>query len=239
MLNNLKIFCHFISYINTFKKFKIKIKIKIFKIIIRLIRPIIKKYDLFSKYYRRIIMQTPTQNLMHDHETILQSLKITESMAKQARKGVDIEAEDVKQVVEFLKLFADKFHHGKEEDMLFPALCDEGFSKDFGPVAIMLHEHIEGRNFIRLMNDSVSGETVDKKVFADAALGYTYLLRSHIDKENNILFPMGDQRLPQIIQQELMERFRIHEENAIPKEKLDELHSSIYQLQVKYLSVKE
>jgi hemerythrin-like domain-containing protein len=76
----------------------------------------------------------------------------------------------------------------------------------------------------------------DKTAFVQAALSYIKLLRNHIEKENNILFPMGDARLSASIQEELLAQFEIYEENVIGEGKHEELHALLEKFKEKYLS---
>ena len=180
-------------------------------------------------------MKTASQDLMHEHEAISVALEIVEKMAKQSQSGIDISVTDVEKILNFLKVFADKCHHGKEEDIFFPVLGSVGFSTQMGPVAVMLSEHTLGRKLIKEMNDSVEGGKLDKESFAQAAIDYTYLMRSHIDKENNILFPMGDSRLTESQQKELLEKFEIHENTVIGAGKHEEFHALLKEFKIKYL----
>ena len=59
-------------------------------------------------------------------------------------------------VVYLIRNYADGFHHAKEEKILFPALEVKGFSPHQGPVAVMLSEHIQGRNFVKGMAENIA-----------------------------------------------------------------------------------
>jgi hemerythrin-like domain-containing protein len=118
-----------------------------------------------------------TQLLREEHEIILRALDVLEALAK---RGVSAN----QSLIDFFTDFADVHHHGKEEEILFPALEDAGFPHDAGPVGIMLHEHTQGRQLTKALRDPSS--------FAQAALAYAALLRAHIEKENQVLFPMAD-----------------------------------------------
>ena len=56
-------------------------------------------------------------------------------------------------IIEFSKVFMDRCHHTKEEELLFPAMVAAGFPKD-SPLAVMLHEHELGRNHIKAVNEA-------------------------------------------------------------------------------------
>ena len=94
------------------------------------------------------------------------------------------------EVVYFLKIFADKCHHGKEENYLFKELVNKGIPNEGGPVGVMLQEHAQGRDYIAQMSKSVDDQNISG--FNYAAVQYRDLLRRHIDKENNLIFMMAD-----------------------------------------------
>jgi len=60
-----------------------------------------------------------TKLLREEHEVILR-VKASEAAANAIESGVDASAQFLSDVVEFLRLYADRQHHGKEEDLLFP-----------------------------------------------------------------------------------------------------------------------
>ena len=97
-------------------------------------------------------METSTQNLELDHQYILQLLEVMEQMVETRTTQI----EDFETVVELIRNFADGFHHAKEEHLLFPLLAQKGFSPEQGPVAVMLYEHIQGRNFVKALADELS-----------------------------------------------------------------------------------
>jgi hemerythrin-like domain-containing protein len=75
-----------------------------------------------------------------------------------------------------------------------------GFPADGGPIAVMLHEHDEGRAFIRALAAKATqdGEwtAADRQEVAANGHGYSELLHAHIHKEDAILYPMALNRLP-------------------------------------------
>ena len=128
--------------------------------------------------------------LSGEHRVILQVLAALEAVAKNSSAG-KLALADAKDALEILRTFADKCHHGKEEDILFPIL--EAQVPGFGPTQVMRAEHVEGRAFIRAMGDAV--ERNQAAAFAGAAFNYVDLLRNHIAKEDDILFRMAQEML--------------------------------------------
>lgn len=109
------------------------------------------------------------------------------------------DAETFRSGVDFIRNYADAWHHAKEEDLLFPALEEEGMPREGGPIAVMLHEHVLGRTYVRQMAEhldaAVNGNDEARQHVLRFALAYANLLTQHIQKENNILFNMADQIL--------------------------------------------
>jgi len=176
-----------------------------------------------------------SEDLRKEHELIKAALNVLEKAVTKIRLNENVDTTDLKELVDFLIVFADKCHHGKEETYYFPALEKAGIPKEGGPIGVMLNEHDQGRSYIRQMKESVSGESADMQAFAKAAVSYITLMRNHIDKENNILFMMGDQRMPEETQMELLEKFGEHEYTVIGEGKHEELHSFLEKLEQKYL----
>lgn len=153
----------------------------------------------------------PTEVLRNEHRVIEQVLAVLEKLAEIAEKRRAVDTTLAGKAVDFLRNFADRCHHGKEEDHLFPALEAKGFPRDGGPTGVMLHEHEQGRQFIRNMTDAISAAQSDQKAaaaqFAAAARQYVALLRQHISKEDNILFVLAERTLSPTEQAQLLEKF--------------------------------
>ncbi len=153
----------------------------------------------------------PTEILKQEHRVIEQVMNCLETMAQRAETGDALDVESVNQAIDFFSNFADKCHHGKEEDCLFPLLEEKGFSREQGPTGVMLHEHDEGRRHVRGMAAAVSkvesGNAEATSDFVAHARAYVQLLREHIQKEDHCLFQMTDQALSEQDQLNLLESF--------------------------------
>jgi hemerythrin-like domain-containing protein len=85
--------------------------------------------------------------------------------------------------LKFFQIFADKCHHGKEENSLFPLLEVRGVPREGGPIEVMLYEHQLGRSYVKAMRESleVFDKILDAKTkFISNSLNYVALLRNHI-----------------------------------------------------------
>jgi hemerythrin-like domain-containing protein len=170
----------------------------------------------------------PTDTLRHEHDVILRALGVAEAYARRIESGEPVEDGALARLVTFFQTFADRCHHAKEEQHLFPALERRGVPVDGGPIGVMLYEHEQGRKLIRAMA-SGGGPAA-----AEAIRGYALLLRAHIDKENGVLFAIAEQVLSEEDQNELATAFGGLEETVVgPGEHerlladLDELEATV------------
>jgi hemerythrin-like domain-containing protein len=180
-------------------------------------------------------MKYASEDLINEHQGILFGLQILEKMLDAINKKQLVEIEDIKNMINFLKLFADKCHHGKEEGLLFPAMEALQPPNLNGPIQQMLFEHTEGRKYIALMAESISDNLLKEAGFITAATGYIRLLRTHIEKENTILFPMGDRLLPASEQSRLLEDFEKFEAEVMGPGIHEKLHKMLDEFENKYL----
>jgi len=164
-----------------------------------------------------------TDELKGEHAVIKRMLAVAGALAARLERGDAVPAEHLAAVVDFIRGFADRCHHSKEEDLLFAALAEVGFGRETGPVAVMLAEHDEGRAYVREMDaasaDYRKGDAAAAGRFAAAARNYADLLAQHINKEDNILYEMADARLSPAQQRDLEVGFeRVEAEKIGPGE---------------------
>lgn len=156
-------------------------------------------------------MKTAIQNLEEDHLQILRLIKVMERIT-QLENPDEVHLE---LIIKVIREFADVQHHAKEEQLLFPLLVEKGLPNESGPVAVMLHDHQQGRLFVKgMVENMLLMKTGDLCAFQDIytnMLGYTELLKSHIAKENNVLFRMADKVLTNTEQERLLLEFAVVE----------------------------
>jgi hemerythrin-like domain-containing protein len=137
----------------------------------------------------------PVDVLSEEHQTILSVLGAVEGELRAVRDGGPLRTPFWANVLDFLEHYADRCHHGKEEDLLFPELERAGLPGEHGPTACMRQEHVIGRRGRQAMAKALKG--ADAQGLVTAAAGYVDLLRDHIDKEDQVLFPMSKSVLDQ------------------------------------------
>lgn len=149
-------------------------------------------------------MKKPTQILSDEHQNILKVIKALTCRCDEINSGKEIDQKFFNEAVSFIRNYADKFHHAKEEDILFKILSDHE-KMHCDPTKQMLVEHGEGRNFVKGMEEAL--QKGDKKELLKNAQGYCELLQDHIFKEDNILYPMADEALSEAEQKNIAEKF--------------------------------
>ncbi|MGQ0613396.1 MAG: hemerythrin domain-containing protein [Planctomycetaceae bacterium] len=129
-------------------------------------------------------MFEPTAVLMDEHRVIEKVLQALETASRRKMSVAFYE-----KAIDFIARFADGCHHAKEESQLFPILEERGIPREAGPIGCMLEEHEDGRASVRRMRALIAAG--DHDGLRKETLAYAALLRAHIAKEDNVLFPMG------------------------------------------------
>jgi len=130
-------------------------------------------------------------------------------------------------VIDFVRNFADKYHHRKEEDRLFNIMAEQlGLGIESGPIAGMLVEHDIGRAHImdleKALKECEKGNMDAKVDIIANAIGYEQLLLKHIDKEDNAIYKHAERRLSKETLERLDKEFEAVEmdmENAAIRNK--------------------
>lgn len=136
-----------------------------------------------------------SEELRDEHRVILGVLLALQAQLAASRTTGTVPTRFLRDVIEFSTSFIDRCHHGKEEGCLFPCLQRNGMAADGGLLGVLLDEHTTGRDLVRRIGDALqryeAGDEAAGDVL-DPADAYIDLLRAHIIKEDDLLFPMGD-----------------------------------------------
>ena len=132
------------------------------------------------------------ERLKAEHDLIERGLTLLENAVARIEANQPLPEGFPEWAPRFFQQFADQCHHAKEEDVFFPVLKQRGIPEQGGPIGVMLHEHVLGRDCVGRMREASQAQPFDARTFADAARQYIPLLRQHIFKENNVLFRMAE-----------------------------------------------
>lgn len=138
--------------------------------------------------------------MMDEHQNILRMLEVTRKYCLNMLKNEAVDYNDFYKIIDFVRNYADKHHHGKEEILLFNRMVDE-----LGPAADklvrhgMLAEHDMGRLYISELEAALKKlEEGDEEAKLDVianAMSYVNLLKRHIHKEDNVVYKFAENNL--------------------------------------------
>lgn len=160
-------------------------------------------------------MTKPIETLMNEHKNIMKVITALSKECDALQSGKEVDREFIGKVIYFVRNYADKFHHAKEEDILFKELRKNPGKMHCDPTEQMEFEHDLGRNFVKLMEEGLNES--DKEKLMRNAKEYVQLLTEHIFKEDNILFPMADNAMDEKTQKLMAGKFK-----EVEKKKSDE-----------------
>ncbi|MDW7673628.1 MAG: hemerythrin domain-containing protein [Bacillota bacterium] len=175
--------------------------------------------------------------LVAEHRPIKTVLKAIRKLCIGIVNGESVDHQLFTEIIDFVRGYADKYHHQKEEDHLFnimTELADE--PPNTGPITGMLVEHDLGRNYIRNLEKAIAAHKAgneDARVDIIAnAISYEQLLHGHIDKEDNVIYKMGTRIIPEDQLDQLTSLFNSIEEdptNIVTRDKYIEFADSLKQ----------
>ncbi|MDE3052716.1 MAG: hemerythrin domain-containing protein [Gemmatimonadota bacterium] len=138
--------------------------------------------------------------LMDEHRVIERVLDALETAAGRLDRGEPVPAQFFLDAAEFASGFADRCHHGKEEGVLFQAMERHGEPADGGLVGMLKDEHVEGRRYVQAIREAAAalgrGDASAARRVASTSYAYSGLLREHIEKEDEGVFPMAADLIP-------------------------------------------
>lgn len=130
----------------------------------------------------------PVKKLVDEHTLIKRLLAMIPDLAA----GLDLETDESRETlrgcVDFIRNYADKYHHAKEEDILF-----KNFDENEDIIKAMLVDHVHGREHVRGIIEAV--ESKNTAAAAEHLLAYRGLLSDHIRKEDEILYPWMERKM--------------------------------------------
>lgn len=133
--------------------------------------------------------------------------------------GNNVEFRKFYEIIDFVRNFADKYHHKKEEDRLFNIMSEElGMGVVSGPVAGMLMEHDFGRAHMmeleKALQECEKGNMDARVDIIANAIGYEQLLVKHIYKEDNAIYKHAERTLSPVTLERLDKEFEVVEQDS-------------------------
>lgn len=157
--------------------------------------------------------------LVEEHKYIKMVLKEIRKQCIAIVRGGDVEFRTFYNIIDFVRNYADKYHHKKEEDRLFNIMAEQlGLGVESGPIAGMLVEHDLGRAHMmdleKALKECENGNTDAKVDIIANAIGYEQMLLKHIDKEDNAIYRHAERRLSKETLDKLDKEFEAVEKDS-------------------------
>lgn len=142
----------------------------------------------------------PVRKLVNEHFLIKRLLQCVPRLIDDLKDNPDEASRWVERVIEFIRSYADRFHHAKEEDVLF-----KYFDENAEIFQVMHQDHEKARSHVRSIQEALKQGYYH--VIADHLTAYRDLLVEHIKKEDEVLYPWIDRNLTTSQVGELFSRF--------------------------------
>lgn len=130
----------------------------------------------------------PMRLLVDEHVHIMKVVNALPRLLESIETTLPAKKQTLLDAIDFIRNYADRFHHAKEEDLLFKL-----FDETADIIAAMYTEHESGRAHVRAAFAAI--ETGDGPVVREHLSAYAALLTEHIRKEDEILYPWMDRQL--------------------------------------------
>ncbi|MEW8974240.1 MAG: hemerythrin domain-containing protein [Tissierellaceae bacterium] len=138
--------------------------------------------------------------MVEEHKNIRRMLKVIRNISYRVMILDEFDIDDITQIIDFVRTYADKHHHGKEENILFQTMNKdiERLAKS-GAITGMYIEHDQGRLYMGNLEKAISSfkngdDTARLDIIANA-ISYSDLLDRHIEKENTAMYRFAENML--------------------------------------------
>lgn len=160
----------------------------------------------------------PTHLLRHEHRVIEQALRALDGMCLRLKAGDKSPAESLSQALEFIRNYADRYHHFREEEYLFPALKQCGLEEG-GALAFLRAEHVRERELLAELENALQIYRNDQAVaiepFLEIADRFRQHLTRHMQQEDSLLFRLAEDMLDEETKRELMQHLAPGNDEAL------------------------
>lgn len=136
----------------------------------------------------------PRGLLMIEHRLIEKMLKIAAIELNNVEKNREVDPVFIDTIVDFIRIYADRTHHGKEEDILFKELEKKKLNHDNKRIMQeLISEHKIARKNVKELVEAktsyVSGDSGSIEVIIDKVSFLVNFYPEHILKEDKVFFP--------------------------------------------------
>ncbi len=141
----------------------------------------------------------PMETLANEHGLIRRNLDNLQIALERIQDDKKVPREFFEKGVEFSRLFTDKYHHFKEEGVMFALLAQKKSGEIDGQVEALRQQHETGRNAVARISEALDGyekgDTHSKLQLLENLSIYISQLRYHIHIEDHAFYPLAEEAL--------------------------------------------
>jgi hemerythrin-like domain-containing protein len=154
----------------------------------------------------------PRGPLMIEHRLIEKMIAVINDQISVMRNQDRVNAVFIDAAVDFIRVYADKTHHGKEESILFRDLAAKKISaEDKAAMEELVEEHRYARKTVAEMvqakDDCLAGRKEALKIVLDKLTILTEFYPEHIRREDEVFFPDTEKYFTREEQDAMLQEF--------------------------------
>ncbi|MGA2405104.1 MAG: hemerythrin domain-containing protein [Syntrophobacteraceae bacterium] len=180
----------------------------------------------------------PREALREEHGAIMKMLSALQRFIAKVVDFEEGETKDLEALIEFFEIYVDRYHHGKEEQVLFPGLSRTGTAKIDSLINSLMEDHREARTSMEQLESNAVTlhccSEADRYEFRERADRYVDLVRRHIRKENSELLPLIEEGLSEAERLQMAGQFDDVEKATLGSSGLEVFLVSVRRLSQKY-----
>ena len=180
-----------------------------------------------------------TEDLQREHRDIVLMLRIMQAVSRKIRRGVKVSRDDLNAVLEFMDVFVDACHQGKEEKILYPAIESTGVRFRCPGKVAALAQHEACRSIVQFLRSTLQACDEDYSdaatVIASTIRQYVETMRRHIQTEEENLFPIADGAIDQLEQDRIVRSFGEFDQGLADSGKRRQFDEMLLRLSVSHL----
>ncbi len=130
------------------------------------------------------------EKLYNEHNVIKSVISNIDKVCSLSKSDPEKYKETMAILIGFFRNYADKFHHYKEEKLLFPLMTERNDSLKDGIISEMLDNHNDFRDMVKAIEQAVNNGNYEDS--NSLLIKYTGLLLDHIAVEDDELFQIAE-----------------------------------------------
>jgi hemerythrin-like domain-containing protein len=162
----------------------------------------------------------PRGPLMIEHRLILRMIALIDEETRKIEKTGVVNQSFIDTAVDFIQTYADRTHHGKEEDILFRELSKKKLSDvDRRSMKELIKDHIFGRTttseLVKSLQAYRKGNEAAREDITSNLRKFVEFYPKHIEREDQVFFPAAMTYFSEAEQQSMLTEYWEYDRHMI------------------------